>query len=250
MNNFAWIINPQAPADKLRITLVIALIIHTFILLGIGIHQSFYKKHKQTTLNITLQHSSKPNPEDNYFESNIDANSMTKGLPSNKNQNFTQPIHNPNIIITKNSTQTFEHHVFKKKNHLASTTKKKNTLLHTAQTPRKRIISSTTHEDRDKNYLSRWQAYLENIGNQHYPKIALKNDIRGNLRLMVAINKDGSVNKVTIRQSSGHKILDDAALMIVSKAAPFEPLPNEITQDVDILEIIRTWQFRGNFATS
>ena len=38
-------------------------------------------------------------------------------------------------------------------------------------------------------------------------------------------------------------MLDDAAERIVLLAAPFDPLPEEISVETDILEIIRTWRF-------
>jgi periplasmic protein TonB len=37
----------------------------------------------------------------------------------------------------------------------------------------------------------------------------------------------------------------------VQMAAPFEPFPEELREEVDILEIIRTWRFhQGNSFTS
>jgi len=44
-------------------------------------------------------------------------------------------------------------------------------------------------------------------------------------------------------RSSGHQLLDDAAVRIVRLSAPFAPFPPEIRQQVDILDITRTWQF-------
>ncbi len=115
---------------------------------------------------------------------------------------------------------------------------------------RKRTISAASHEKRDASYLNRWQAYVENYGNNHYPSVALHNNLRGDLRLLVALRKDGTIHEVSIRRSSGKAELDEAAIKLVYQAAPFEPLPAEITNDTDILEIIRTWQFRGELSTS
>ncbi|MBS0288813.1 MAG: energy transducer TonB [Proteobacteria bacterium] len=114
----------------------------------------------------------------------------------------------------------------------------------------RRTISSTAHEERDKSYLGNWQSYIEHFGNNHYPEIAIKNNLKGDLRLLVAINKDGTIHEVKIRRSSGSKMLDQAAIKLVYQAGPFEPLPPEIAQDTEILEIIRTWQFRGKLTTS
>ena len=46
-----------------------------------------------------------------------------------------------------------------------------------------------------------------------------------------------------IMESSGSQILDEAAEKIVELAAPFDPLPEEISFETDILEIVRTWRF-------
>ena len=59
----------------------------------------------------------------------------------------------------------------------------------------------------------------------------------------VAVNSNGSVNEVVLRRSSGHRILDDAAIRIVKLAAPFAPLPAKIRREADILHIERTWHF-------
>jgi TonB family protein len=115
---------------------------------------------------------------------------------------------------------------------------------------RKRSISAAMHKSSDAAYLARWQNYVEQFGNDHYPDIALKNNLMGDLRLLVAINKDGSVHEVKIRKSSGSSQLDEAAIKLVYQAAPYEALPPEIAQDIEILEIIRTWQFRGSLTTS
>lgn len=115
---------------------------------------------------------------------------------------------------------------------------------------RKRTISAASHESKDAAYLARWQSYVEEFGNLHYPQEILKNNLRGELRLLVAVKKDGTVHEVSIRQSSGYLALDQAAIEIVYNAAPFEPLPDDVADDIEVLEIIRTWQFRGKLSTS
>jgi protein TonB len=51
---------------------------------------------------------------------------------------------------------------------------------------------------------------------------------------------------VWVRRSSGHKLLDDAAVRIVKLAAPYAPFPAEIRKETDVLDITRTWQFLSN----
>jgi len=87
---------------------------------------------------------------------------------------------------------------------------------------------------------------VERVGNLNYPDEAKRRKLYGNLVLHVAIRPDGSVRAINVRKSSGHKLLDDAAIRIVKLAAPFAPFPAEIRKETDILDIIRTWQFRNN----
>ena len=57
---------------------------------------------------------------------------------------------------------------------------------------------------------------------------------------------DGTVERVGVHRSSGHKVLDDAALRIVKMAAPYSPFPPDIRKDYDVIEITRTWTFTNS----
>jgi len=115
-----------------------------------------------------------------------------------------------------------------------------------AKKPRRRTVSAATHRATDALYIDAWRRKIERIGNLNYPEKAKRDGIYGSLSLKVAINADGTVNEILVLRSSGHKILDDAAIRIVRLASPFAPLTNEILVDTDILEIIRVWQFQPN----
>ena len=116
-----------------------------------------------------------------------------------------------------------------------------------AKRPRiKRLTSLMTASSADAFYLNSWRRKVEGIGNLNYPEQARRNKLYGSLRLMVAILPDGSLKEIELLESSGHQILDDAAIRIVRLAAPFAPFPDELRQTTDVLEIIRTWQFRKN----
>ena len=94
--------------------------------------------------------------------------------------------------------------------------------------------------------MEAWRSKVERVGNLNYPEAARKRKLSGSLILDVALNDDGSINQITVTQSSGHKILDDAAIRIVELAAPYSPFPDNIRQDTDILHIIRTWRFSNS----
>lgn len=109
--------------------------------------------------------------------------------------------------------------------------------------PRERYISARTQSFRDAAYLEAWRQKIERIGNLNYPEQAKREGLSGSLILDVALNPDGTVNNIDVRRSSGHKLLDDAAVRIVKLAAPFAPFSQEMRKDTDILHITRTWQF-------
>ena len=116
-----------------------------------------------------------------------------------------------------------------------------------AKRPRiKRLTSLSTVASSDAYYLNSWRRKIEKIGNLNYPAEARKRKLYGSLRLMVAILPDGSLKEVELLQSSGHRVLDNAAIQIVKLASPFAPFPDELRATTDVLEIIRTWQFRKN----
>lgn len=115
-----------------------------------------------------------------------------------------------------------------------------------AKKPRRRTVSAATHRATDALYIDAWRRKIERIGNLNYPEKAKRDGVYGSLSLKVAINADGTVNEILVLRSSGHKILDDAAIRIVRLASPFAPLTSEILVDTDILEIIRVWQFQPN----
>lgn len=111
------------------------------------------------------------------------------------------------------------------------------------QRPQRRTISTVSAQKEQAIYLETWRKKIEEVGNQYYPEEARKNRIFGNLRILVAVRADGQIEDVRILETSGSKVLDDAAERIVLLAAPFDPLPEEISVETDILEIIRTWRF-------
>lgn len=113
--------------------------------------------------------------------------------------------------------------------------------------PRVRRLTSapSTMAHDDAIYLDNWRRRIESVGNMNYPEEARRNQINGSLRLLVAIMPDGSVADIEVLQSSGHAVLDNAAIRIVQMAAPFQPFTNEMRRTTDRLEIIRTWKFEN-----
>lgn len=113
-----------------------------------------------------------------------------------------------------------------------------------AKRPRERVLTSvSTKASRDAAYLNAWTRKVESVGNENFPREAVQQKITGSLRLQTVVKWDGSLIKAEILQSSGHSVLDAAALQIIQQSAPFLPFPPDIRSDTDQLVIIRTWHF-------
>jgi protein TonB len=115
-----------------------------------------------------------------------------------------------------------------------------------AQRTRRKAISTSTREYRYAAYMEAWRRKVERIGNLNYPQEAKQQGLYGNLILHVALRADGSLEGVRVVRSSGHPLLDRAAVRIVELAAPFAPFPADIRAETDVLDITRTWQFQRN----
>lgn len=94
-------------------------------------------------------------------------------------------------------------------------------------------------------YLEAWRRQVERVGKLNYPAEARRQKTTGALRLLAVIDADGALVEATLMESSGHAVLDEAALRIVRLAAPFAPFPPNIRAAADRLEIERTWRFAG-----
>lgn len=112
-----------------------------------------------------------------------------------------------------------------------------------------RLNAASTMHDKGAWYKEDWRKKIERIGNLNYPEEARRQQIRGNLRLMVSINHDGSLYEILVLESSGQPLLDQAAQRIVRLAAPFSPFTGDLA-DIDRLEIIRTWRFTNDKLSS
>lgn len=110
------------------------------------------------------------------------------------------------------------------------------------QRPRRKFIGATAKEVNYAAYLEAWRQKIERLGTINYPANA-RGKIYGSLMLSVAIRKNGSIEKVRVMRSSGHKILDEAALRIIKLGEPYARFPADIAAETDVIEINRWWKF-------
>ena len=114
-----------------------------------------------------------------------------------------------------------------------------------ADQPRvRRLTAASAKQSVDAAYLLDWRRRLEAVGNQYYPQASVRYGLYGDLRMLVVIRQDGSLEDIRILSSSGYAVLDEAAIKIVRMAAPYSPFPPELKATTDKLEIVRTWHFQ------
>ena len=110
----------------------------------------------------------------------------------------------------------------------------------------RRLLAGTTTAPEFAYYLEAWRRKVERIGNLNYPREARSRGLSGSLRLLVTITADGALHEVRVLETSGHRMLDEAALHIVRLAAPYAPFSPKMRATTDLLEIERTWHFRNS----
>lgn len=113
--------------------------------------------------------------------------------------------------------------------------------------PRELLVSANTRESRIAGYLNSWKTKVERIGTLNFPRSAELAGVRSYPVLEVAIAANGELKEVVVRNSSGHRNLDEAAMQILRLAAPFEPFPQRLREDYDVLRFAYEWHFgRGD----
>jgi protein TonB len=274
--------------DRFGFTMFMSVCVHVMLILGLGFTMANERERPQT-LEVTIaQYRSAEAPDDADFiaqanqegsGSEDEALAPASPIEAPLNANTIQDVDNflqerptaqlpaERLIATEGATprpQAADTPVPTAPNPLNGTAQDTNETLASlraqldlrrqeyAKRPRRYTISSaSTKESYDALYLDGWRKRIEAIGNLNYPRAASEQGIYGTLRVMVALNPDGTVNDIRILRSSGERVLDEAAVNIVRLAAPFDPFPPDLRANVDVLEIIRTWQFdRGDTFSS
>ena len=97
-------------------------------------------------------------------------------------------------------------------------------------------------QDISAAYLEKFRQKVEFYGNRYYPDAAKAQQLAGEVRLMVILNKSGGIRAIRLIDSSGHSLLDEAAKASVRKAAPFGAFDQGM-KEISELRIVRTWRF-------
>ncbi|HEX2584775.1 MAG TPA: TonB family protein [Steroidobacteraceae bacterium] len=107
------------------------------------------------------------------------------------------------------------------------------------------LITPDTRESRLAPYLDGWKRKIEKVGTLNFPTVARRRLATRNPVVAVVITADGTLKEAVIQESSGDQEIDQAALNILRKAAPFNPFPTNLKKDYDQLRFAYEWQFLG-----
>ena len=107
------------------------------------------------------------------------------------------------------------------------------------------MTSASTKSAPEAAYMRQFELRVEHVGNVNYPKEARAKRLTGKVQLLVVIIPNGRVKQVSISNSSGSVVLDQAAVRSIKLASPFQAFPDEL-RDRDEIHIIRTWQYQTN----
>jgi protein TonB len=109
------------------------------------------------------------------------------------------------------------------------------------------LASPSTRASELAEYLVGWRRRVEQIGTANFPaRFLAPNANLGRPTLEVAIGADGRLEDIVVRRSSGDSTLDQAALKILRLAAPFEPLPEIILAEHNVLRFAYEWDFSNS----
>jgi len=106
-------------------------------------------------------------------------------------------------------------------------------------------IAADTRESDVAVYLDSWRRKIERVGTLNFPDAARRQKLSGTPVIEVTIGGDGKLLQTMVRRSSGHVEIDEAAMRILTLAAPFDPFPGELLAKHDEIRIAYEWQFLG-----
>ncbi len=108
---------------------------------------------------------------------------------------------------------------------------------------RERVLTASTRQTLFADYLVSWKEKVERVGTLNFPDEARRLGLEGSPVLEVAIASDGTLQSVSVVESSGQPSLDEAAERILRLASPFDPFPRDLRSSYDVLRFSYEWRF-------
>lgn len=203
--------SPEQNISKRSLTfnksLIISLLIHTFLIFGISI-TTYYKLpifNESPIINVKFANSNQDYMTNmslgdlEYSKKDISSNTLGK------------------IETSMNSSQSFKV---------------------------KKLQANSMVTSEEAVYLNLWQRKIETTGDKI---ISSKEGIfEGRVQIMATLDMNGNLINSKILISSGNPVIDDMAISILKESAPFVPFNKDMSNEYGILEIIRDWNFSSN----
>ncbi len=104
-------------------------------------------------------------------------------------------------------------------------------------------ISPDTRASTLAPYLDAWRRKIERIGTLNFPTAARRSELSGSPVIEVTLGRDGRLLDATVQRGSGYPEIDQAALVILRLASPFEPFPRTLARDYASLRFAYQWEF-------
>jgi protein TonB len=92
-------------------------------------------------------------------------------------------------------------------------------------------------------YLAAWKRKVERVGTLNFPSVARTAGLSGSPVVEVQIGANGRLIEASVRRSSGHGSLDNAAMTILKLASPFDAFPREMAAEYAQLRFAYQWDF-------
>ncbi|CAN5246568.1 energy transducer TonB [soil metagenome] len=115
--------------------------------------------------------------------------------------------------------------------------------------PKKHFYGASATEYSAALYVDNLRTKIERWGNLNYPDAA-KGKVYGSVQMTIVLDKDGQIYEVVLDKSSGNKILDEAAMNIVKRAAPYGRFTTQMAGEYDLLSLTRTMIFSNDSVES
>jgi periplasmic protein TonB len=97
-------------------------------------------------------------------------------------------------------------------------------------------------EVRLTDYQARLRAAIER--ERQYPRLAVRQRLEGDVLVAFRVWADGRMERIRVLESSGHALLDDAALTAVRRVRQAEPLPADVPGEFRDFEILLEFRLR------
>ncbi|MBT6296946.1 MAG: energy transducer TonB, partial [Nitrospina sp.] len=72
---------------------------------------------------------------------------------------------------------------------------------------------------------------------QVYPEFAREKNKQGKAILSIKLGRNGNILNVSVGNSSGHKVLDEAAVKAIKDAAPYPKIPDKLNRQYVLLKL-------------